>query len=56
MLRAAGIVAELHILEAAPHGGFMANTPEDEDLEQEGSPLRRDVLPIRAVKTHVRSD
>jgi acetyl esterase/lipase len=35
VLRAAGIVAELHILEAAPHGGFMANTPEDEDLEQE---------------------
>ncbi|HEX4430848.1 MAG TPA: alpha/beta hydrolase [Frankiaceae bacterium] len=34
-MRAAGVVAELHILEAAPHGGFMANTPEDEDLEQE---------------------
>jgi monoterpene epsilon-lactone hydrolase len=34
-LRGAGIVAELHIFEAAPHGGFMANTPEDEDLEEE---------------------
>jgi acetyl esterase/lipase len=34
-MRAAGVVAELHILEASPHGGFMANTPEDEDLEQE---------------------
>jgi monoterpene epsilon-lactone hydrolase len=35
LLRAAGITAELHIFEAAPHGGFMANTPEDEELEEE---------------------
>jgi acetyl esterase/lipase len=34
-LRAAGVDADLHVLEAAPHGGFMADTPEDEDLDQE---------------------
>jgi acetyl esterase/lipase len=35
LLRAAGVEADLHILEAAPHGGFMADTPEDEDLDEE---------------------
>ena len=34
-LRAAGIHAELHVLEAAGHGGFFAQAPEDEDLEAE---------------------
>jgi acetyl esterase/lipase len=34
-LRTAGAEAELHIFEGAPHGGFMADTPEDEDLEGE---------------------
>jgi acetyl esterase/lipase len=34
-LRAAGVAAELHVFEASPHGGFMADTPEDEDLEAE---------------------
>lgn len=34
-LRAAGIGADLHVLEAAPHGGFMANTPEERDLDRE---------------------
>jgi epsilon-lactone hydrolase len=34
-LRSAGVQADLHILEAAPHAGFMADTPEDEDLEDE---------------------
>ena len=34
-LRAAGVPAELHILEAAPHGGFMGLAPEDEELMQE---------------------
>jgi acetyl esterase/lipase len=34
-LRRAGIPADLHVFEAAPHGGFMAGTAEDEDLESE---------------------
>jgi monoterpene epsilon-lactone hydrolase len=33
-LRAAGVQAELHILEAAPHGGF-GGAPEDQDIERE---------------------
>jgi epsilon-lactone hydrolase len=33
-LRAAGVSAELHVLEAAPHGGF-GGAPEDKDLEHE---------------------
>ncbi len=33
-LRAAAIQAELHVFEAAPHGGF-AGTPEDQDLGRE---------------------
>jgi acetyl esterase/lipase len=32
-LRAAGIEADLHIVEAAPHGGFMAETPEERELD-----------------------
>jgi acetyl esterase/lipase len=34
-LRAAGIAAELHVLEAAPHGGFFGTAPEDDALIQE---------------------
>jgi len=34
-LRAAGIAAELHVLEAAPHGGFFGAAPEDAALVQE---------------------
>lgn len=34
-LRAAGIPAELHVLEACPHGGFMANTPEEQELHRD---------------------
>ena len=34
-LRRAGIDAELHVLEAAPHGGFMGVTPEDAELAAE---------------------
>ena len=34
-LRAAGVPAELHVLEAAPHGGFFGTSPEDRELVQE---------------------
>ncbi len=34
-LRKAGIHAELHVQEAAPHGGFMVDAPEDHDLNAE---------------------
>jgi acetyl esterase/lipase len=34
-LRAAGVPAELHVLEAAPHGGFFGTAPEDEEIQQE---------------------
>lgn len=34
-LRAADIPAELHVLEAAPHGGFTGTTPEDHALTRE---------------------
>ena len=34
-LRRAGVEAELHVLEAAPHGGFMGVTPEDAELAAE---------------------
>jgi epsilon-lactone hydrolase len=37
-LRSCGIEAELHILEAAPHGGFFGFAPEDAELDRE---LRR---------------
>lgn len=41
-LRAAGVVAELHVFEAMPHGGFMGDTPEDLELLQEvGAFIRR---------------
>lgn len=34
-LRKAGVVTELHVFEAMPHGGFMGGTPEDHELEAE---------------------
>lgn len=34
-LRKAGVVADLHVFEAMPHGGFGGGTPEDRDLEAE---------------------
>lgn len=34
-LRRAGIVAELHVTEAGPHGGFMGTAPEDRELLEE---------------------
>ena len=34
-LRAAGIEAQLHVLEAAPHGGFVVDTPEERELDAE---------------------
>jgi acetyl esterase/lipase len=34
-LRAFDVPAELHILEAAPHTGFLGDTPEDEELDRE---------------------
>ena len=37
-LRAAGVTAELHVVEAAPHGGFFGSTIEDAEVTRE---LRR---------------
>jgi len=34
-LRAAGVPAELHVLEAAPHGNFGGGTPEEAELDRE---------------------
>ena len=34
-LRTAGVPAELHVMEAAPHGGFFGSAPEDAELERE---------------------
>jgi epsilon-lactone hydrolase len=34
-LRRAGITAELHVLEAAPHGFFFGTSPEDAELNAE---------------------
>ncbi|MCL9793065.1 alpha/beta hydrolase [Frankia sp. AgKG'84/4] len=34
-LRSAGIAADLHVLEAAGHGGFLGMAPEDADLDRE---------------------
>ena len=34
-LRAAGVAAELHVLEAAPHGGFFGMAPEDAEITKE---------------------
>jgi acetyl esterase/lipase len=34
-LRRAGVLADLHIFEAMPHGGFGGMTPEDRELQSE---------------------
>jgi acetyl esterase/lipase len=34
-LRAAGVHADLHVFEAAPHGGFLGMAPEDAELDRE---------------------
>jgi hypothetical protein len=34
-LRAADVPAELHVLEAAPHGGFGGSSPEDRALDRD---------------------
>ncbi|MFF7882190.1 alpha/beta hydrolase [Streptomyces sp. NPDC020794] len=34
-LRTANIPAELHVMEAGPHGGFLGMTPEDDELDRE---------------------
>jgi len=34
-LRRAGAIAELHVFEGMPHGGFMGGTPEDQELTDE---------------------
>jgi acetyl esterase/lipase len=34
-LRSAGIEADLHVMEAGPHSGFMADTPEERELDAE---------------------
>ena len=34
-LRRAGVDAELHVLEAAPHGGFLGMAPEDAEIAAE---------------------
>jgi epsilon-lactone hydrolase len=34
-LRVVGVTADLHVLEAAPHGFFLGGTPEDDDLDRE---------------------
>ena len=45
-LRAAGVHADLHVTEAAGHGGFLGMAPEDHEIFRE----------VRAfVETHVRS-
>jgi monoterpene epsilon-lactone hydrolase len=34
-LRAAGVAAELHVTDAAGHGGFFGMAPEDEEIKRE---------------------
>jgi monoterpene epsilon-lactone hydrolase len=46
-LRAAGVPAELHVLEAAPHGFFRGRTPEDRDLDREVRRFIEDHCPAR---------
>lgn len=46
-LRAAGVPAELHVLEAAPHGFFRGKTPEDRDLDREVCRFIEDHCPAR---------
>jgi acetyl esterase/lipase len=43
-LRAADVHAELHVIEAGPHGGFMGMAPEDRELNREA---RRFIAAVR---------
>ena len=43
-LRRAGIPAELHVTEAAGHGGFLGMAPEDQEILARGPALRRHPL------------
>ena len=46
-LRAAEVPAELHVLEAAPHGFFRGRTPEDRELDREVRRFIADYCPTR---------
>jgi acetyl esterase/lipase len=46
-LRSTGVPAELHVLEAAPHGFFRGTTPEDRELDREVRRFIGDHCPIR---------
>jgi len=46
-LRAAGVAAELHVLEAAPHGFFRGRTPEDRELDREVRRFIDEYCPVR---------
>lgn len=43
-LRSAGVAAELHVIEAGPHGGFQGAAPEDWEI---GSEIRRFLSEVR---------
>lgn len=45
-LRAAGVPAELHVLEAAPHGFFHGRAPEDRELDREVRCFIQDHCPV----------
>jgi epsilon-lactone hydrolase len=45
-LRAAGVPAELHVLEAAPHGFFGGGTPEEQELDREIRRFIDDYCPL----------
>ena len=44
-LRRAGVPAELHVLEAAPHGHFLGQAPEDAELADEANRFIEDFCP-----------
>ena len=43
-LRSAGVPADLHVLEAAGHGGFLGTAPEDRELRPRDPQVRRRAL------------
>jgi acetyl esterase/lipase len=45
-LRAAGVRAELHVLEAAPHGFFHGRAPEDRELDREVRQFVQNYCPL----------
>ena len=57
-LRRAGVEAELHVLEAAPHGGFFGTSPEEAELGKDVLRSRRNTGPhswpgrSKAVRCH----